>query len=131
MADQLEGARTIPVKFRDEGDGSAAELLEIVNPTTRPVPIKPDRGAAVLSGSHTTHATPSTSSEVRPALAGRRDIEIVNISDTTVYLGFGGAAVTEAGVPLTPGSGYYSERSTEQITSICASASKKLTVLER
>ncbi len=131
MADQLEGARTIPVKFRDQGDSSAAELLEIVNPTTRPVPIKPDRGAATFSGSHTTNATPSTSSEVRPANAARKDIEIVNISDATIYLGFGGAAVIEAGIPLTPGSGYYSERSTEQITSICASASKKLTVLER
>lgn len=131
MADQLEGARTIPVKFRDEGDGSAAELLEIVNPTTRPVPIKPDRGAATFSGSHTTHATPSTSSEVRPANAARKEIEITNISDTIVYLGLTGAAVIEAGIPLYAGSSWDNARSTEQITSICASASKKLTVVER
>jgi len=131
VGDQLEGARTIPVKFRDEGDGSAAELLEIVNPTTRPVPTKPDRGAATFSGAHTTNANANTSSEVRPANANRRRIEIVNISDTTVYLGFTGAAVLEAGIPLYAGSAWDEDRSTEQITSICASASKKLTVLER
>ena len=121
MADQLEGARSLPVKFRDQGDGSVAELLEV----------KPHRGVAVFSGSHTTSDTPNTSTEVRPLFAGRKDVEMVNISDATIYLGFGGAAVIEAGIPLTPGSGYYSERSTEQITSICAVASKKLTVLER
>jgi hypothetical protein len=96
-----------------------------------PLPTAPDRGTTVFSGSHTTDGTPSTSSEVRPANAARKDLEIINISDSTIYLGFGGAAVTEAGIPLTPGSGYYSERSIEQITSICAVAAKKLTVLER
>jgi hypothetical protein len=93
--------------------------------------VKPDRGAQTFSGAHTTNSTVSTSSEVRPANAARKDIEIANISDTTVYLGFGGPAALEAGIPLYAGSSYYSERSTEQITSICASASKKLTVLER
>jgi len=178
VADQLEGARSLPVKFRDQGDGSAADLLELVNPAARPVPLAqqgavvlpagaasaakqaiaqarlellatgprpvqvrallagtltaaPDRGAATFSGSHTTSGTPSTSTQVRPANAARKDIEIANISDTTVYLGFGGAAVTEAGIPLYAGSSYYSERSTEQINSICTVASKKLTVLER
>jgi hypothetical protein len=47
VADQLEGARTIPVKFRDEGDGSAAELLEVVNPAARPVPVA-QQGAVLL-----------------------------------------------------------------------------------
>lgn len=131
MADQLEGARLLPVKFRDEGDGSAAELLEVVNPTTRPVPIKPDRGAATFSGSHTTSATPSTSSEVRPANAARKEVEITNISDTTVYLGLLGAAVLEAGIPLYAGSSWDNARSTEQINSISAGVSKKLTVVER
>jgi hypothetical protein len=127
-ADEIAGAQHQRVKVQHGADGSATDVSAA---SPLPVTAVPDRGAATFSGSHTTSATASTSTAVRPANAARKDIEIVNISDSTVYLGFGGAAVTEAGIPLTPGSGYYSERSTEQITSICAVASKKLTVLER
>lgn len=28
MADELEGARTLPVRFRDQGDGSTAEVID-------------------------------------------------------------------------------------------------------
>jgi hypothetical protein len=124
--DEIAGVQHQRFKVQHGADGEATDVS-----TASPLPIRPDRGAAVFSGSHTTSATPNTSSEVRPANTARKDIEIINISDSTIYLGFGGAAVAEAGIPLTPGSGYYSERSTEQITSICAVVSKKLTVLER
>jgi hypothetical protein len=127
-ADEIAGVKHQRVKVQHGADGSATDVSAA---SPLPVTATSDRGAATFSGSHTTSGTPSTSNQVRPANAARKEVEIVNISDATVYLGFGGAAVIEAGIPLTPGSGYYSERSTEQITSICAVASKKLTVLER
>jgi hypothetical protein len=91
----------------------------------------PDRSAATFSGSHTTSGTPNTSTQVRPANAARKEVEITNISDITVYLGLLGAAVIEAGIPLYAGSSWHNTRSTEQINSISTGASKKLTVVER
>ena len=80
-----------------------------------------------------TFATAGTSSTtVLAANTARVEAVIVNDSDTTIYLFLGGTAVIGSGIRLNAQGGSYVETLyTGAITSICASASKNLTVVEK
>lgn len=49
----------------------------------------------------------TTTTTVRAQTAARLYLLVVNLSDTTVYLKFGDAAVVNEGIPLNPNGGSY------------------------
>lgn len=126
--------------YQQAKEESADDLLAIIasgeNPrdgTKFELPVEvPQSDAAIFSGAHTTHATLGTSSEVRPANAARKEITVVNDSDTVVYLHLGGAGgALNAGIRLNANGGSWSSTKYRgAIRSICSVASKTLTVVE-
>lgn len=109
-------------------DGAVTTLVS----DAAPLPVKAGTvSAAIFSGAHTTNATPNTASTVRSADSARRRILIVNDSDSTVYLHLNSSgAALNSGIRLAPGDDQLIEGYTGAIQSICAAASKVLTVAE-
>lgn len=98
MADQLEGTRTLPVKFQDQGDGSVAEIVAL--PEGIVVSVVTDVATLSTASTPATAAVTSTSAEAVAANASREALSIVNIGTADVYLGLGAAALDNKGIVL-------------------------------
>ena len=86
-----------------------------------------ERSSNAAGGAHTTHATANTYKTVAALAATRREIEVVNDSDTVVYLRLNSAGTRR----LAPNGGsWYSALFTGLVESTCASPAKALTVYE-
>lgn len=114
-------ANEIPVR---QSDGTWLSQAVPTSVTTKSTAIN---GA----GTHTTSATPSTSTQVVAANTLRAEITITNNGSTgTVYLGIGATAVVGGGVRLEPGQAYYSGSYRGVINSISTTASVACSVAE-
>jgi hypothetical protein len=123
----------IPAGNNNIGDVDVVTLPAIPTGTNTIGGVTLPRSSTVTtSGAHTTSGTPSTATQVVAANANRLQIDIVNDSDTVVYLHLGttGGAVN-SGIRLNANGGAWSSTFyTGAIRSICTAASKVLTVAE-